>query len=213
MNQNLTALRTYCTLAHSGTPSALLAPSTEVVFDWLARNVLGEGSTAVGHGALPGMETPAALLARLQQEPAALPRRVIIFTDQLVSARDATIEVRRDGKTLFLSPLEFILNNQYRYPLYAVNGGGLASLMDAAPITDVLKFTLEHLDAAEALGPGWLAREQQDPRTSESRRVQRRRYIRAMQSSILGMMGNHGAAWQQGADEKLGTLDVMYAKG
>lgn len=213
MNYHLTALRTYSALARRGTRSVLLAPSTEMVFDWLAKNDPGECITSVGHGGLPGMQTPATLLRQLQHDDATMPRHITLFTDQLVSARDATLEVRRDGKTLFLSPLEYILNNQYRYPLYAVNGGSLVYLMDAAPIRNVLKFTLEHLDAAEAIGPNWLAGEIQGERLSESRRTQRRKYIRAMQSSILGMMSSPDVAWRQGADEKLDLLDVMYATG
>jgi len=214
MKDPLTALRNYC--MHNSAPSALLAPSTQGVFDWLIQSGLGEGCTVVGHAGLPGMLTPAALLAKLQREPATPPRRHILFTDQLVSARDATVEVRRGGKARFLSPMEFILNNEYRCPLYAVNGGGLACLMEDAPIQSVLKFTLEHLDATEALGEDWLAREQQDDRTPESRRVLRRKFIRAMQSSILGAIGTQGTCgigWRHFVDDKLGTLNAMYAKG
>ncbi len=213
MNKHFTALRIYCARAQATAPSVLLAPSTDQVFDWIGKNLLGEDCVAVGHAGLPRMQTPAALLTRLQQDPIALPRRVVLFTDQLVSARDATIEVRREGKTLFLSPLEFILNNQYRRSLYAVNGAELACLTEAAPIEAVLKFTLEHLDAANALGLDWLARELQEDRTSESRRALRRKYIRAMQSSILGMTVAHDSAWQHVADEKLTALNAMYARG
>jgi hypothetical protein len=213
MNDPLTALRAYDACERTATPNALLVPSTNAAFDWISDSACGEGSAVVGHAGLPGMQTPAALLARLQREPTSLPGRVIIFTDQLVSARDATIEVRRDGNTLFLSPLELILNNQFEYTLYAVNGADHPCLMKDSSIEAVLTFTLAHLDAAQAMGSDWLARDQQELRLPKRRRDQRRRHVRTMQSSILGMLATHHDAWAQSVETKLGLLDGMYAAG
>jgi hypothetical protein len=205
-------LQTYREITQNAKPSVLLVPSVRAVLDWIRSDEMGEGTIVVGRAGFSGMQSPAALLATLLHNPDARPTRVAIFTDQLVSARDATVQVHRDSSNRFLSALEFILNNEYQYPLYAVNGGALAYLADSAPLPIVLNFTLAHLDAADTFGNDWLAREQQKERTPESRRAQRRKYVRAMQSTILSMMGSPGFVGLHGAVDKLNALSAIYSK-
>lgn len=207
MSNTLDALRNYQVWALTRAPTALLIPSTRTAFAWLASNPF-DTMCVVGYQGRPDMETPVCLVERLQRDPSCIPQQTIIFTDQLASARDATVPVRRGGNLRFLSPLEVILNQQHACALYAVNDGALVYLRSQAPIQAIAKFVTEHLDAAENLGPDWLMREHQIERTPDYRRSQRRRFIRSVQSSLLGMTTIPN---QQDLDTKLHELATWYA--
>lgn len=153
---------------------------------------------------------PAELLTRIEDKAPAPDARVLVFSDQLVSAVDAPLLVRRDGVARYVSSLEYILNAQYGYALLAINGDRLSRLPAGAPAVDVLGLLVDHLEANERLGSNWLVRELQTQRLPQDRRLQQRRRIRALRSSILHMIGRARKTWSADHDRTLQTLDDLY---
>lgn len=163
------------------TPTAVLVPSTADTtqgFDQWRRRWPHIASVAPLGGGLSGIT----LLGQLQEGNR--PTRIVIFIDQLVSAVDATIPVRRGTTVSFHSGLECLLPLRYGYRLRCA----LARADEAEDIPDLpagFAFTQRHLRRCRALGDAWLMRARQEDALLPARVRAARRQLRYLESALL----------------------------
>lgn len=112
------------------------------------------------------------------------PRPVIIHTDQLYQPADATVLALLEDRSIFISPVECILNDRYGYRLLVWTASGLRMLPPGSPMKDIGSLVVRHLRDCSLLGAAWLEREHQVQRTIAHRREAGRRQLRFLRSSL-----------------------------
>lgn len=159
---------------------ALVLPTTRAIGErHLARqgswSVIGRSGGAGGQGAVE-------VLRHLSM--AREPGPVIIHTDQLYQPADATILALLEDRSIFLSPVECILNDRYGYRLLVWTASGLRTLPSGSPMKDIVSLVVRHLHDCSMLGAAWLERDQQVQRTMMHRREAGKRQLRFLRSSV-----------------------------
>jgi len=109
---------------------------------------------------------------------------IIVRTDQLYQPTEATVLIQLRDRSLFLSPVEFILNDKYGYPLVIWTAAGLVTLPPESPFKDIGLQLVQHLQDCSLLGASWLERDHQALRTPEHRGKARNRQLRFLRSSV-----------------------------
>ncbi|MEO7326278.1 MAG: hypothetical protein ABIW82_15760 [Dokdonella sp.] len=204
-------LESYERQARSTGAHVLMLPTTSPILAAVERlGLRPKVDAVVGRRSRQSTMVPADLLAHLADNRLMSDARIIVFTDQLVSPVDAPLLVSRNGRTQYVSALEYVLNAEYQCPLFAMNGRQLDYLPGNSPADRVLNFIVDHLDANELLGEAWLARSLQIQRQPQERRFQQRRRVRAMRSSIMHMVGPSRHHWDTSHEDKLRVLDDLY---
>ncbi|QBH00482.1 hypothetical protein [Xanthomonas oryzae] len=131
-----------------------------------------------------GSHTPTELLHEFGKSPN-LPVLAIIFSDQLTSAQDAPVLVKKNKKLVFFSAIELIGNKKYGALLHIWLGHRVATLDRETPQIDILNLLSGYLRNCEKLGPEWIARSIQPHRYLDERRRDAMRRLRLFQSMIL----------------------------
>lgn len=204
-------LESYERQACSIGPHVLMLPTTAPFLAAVDRlGLRPKIDMVVGRSARKFTIYPADLLAHLADNRLMSDARVIVFTDQLVSALDAPLLVSRNGRAQYVSALEYVLNAEHECPLFAMNGDQINYLSENAPPDRVLNFIVDHLDANQLLGDAWLTRSLQSQRLPQERRFQQRRRVQAMRSSVLHMVGRSRHAWDTSHEDKLRVLADLY---
>lgn len=108
----------------------------------------------------------------------------IAFTDQLVSACDASILVQQRNQLEFMPGLEVLVNCRYATPVHVWNGDRATKLVAQHPLT-VLREVAAYFTACATLGDAWLMRDRQLMRLPLQRVDQARRRLRLYQSTLL----------------------------
>ena len=111
---------------------------------------------------------------------------LVILSDQLVSAHEATLLIRTAHGDIYVSPLEMILNQRYGYALAFWGTQGYSTI--DAHSTDssvILHRIIDHLHQCSSLGEQWLLRGEQSLRTPVIRTYNARRKIRMFRSALL----------------------------
>jgi len=140
-------------------------------------------------------------------------RQLVIFTDQLVDAVAAPVLLERGGRQISVSGHEHFMNVRLNYPVHIWVDEGWVEFSGPADLADLYGALLDHLDACERLGSGWLARDLQYERFPDGRRLVRRHRIQALRSSLMHGAVQHPARWATGIGEKLGTLERLHGRG
>lgn len=133
---------------------------------------------------------------------------LLIFSDQLVSASDATILIRTATTSTFVSPLELILNRKYGYELQLWRSTGLHAV--AAQIDDpesIYRHLLTYLSACSLLGDIWLARRLQVQRLPEMRLYIAKRKARMFRSAIFDLYLRNAS--QEDLKRMIGLADLL----
>jgi hypothetical protein len=141
---------------------------------------------------MPEAITPAAYLARLHSDysnSSGTARLAIAFTDQLVSAQDASILIERMGQIEFMPVLEVLARCRYAVNVHIWKGVEASHLATLNP-HDVLREIAAYFDACAKLGDAWLMRDRQAMRLPAPRVDQARRRLRLYQSTIYNSSPN-----------------------
>ncbi|MGP1609101.1 MAG: hypothetical protein ACTS5G_00240, partial [Burkholderiales bacterium] len=144
---------------------ALVLPTTQAVNEHVRRSQ--SIWSVIGRSGMMGVQSAIEVFRRLSatQKPAP----IIIHTDQLYQPADATILALLKDKSIYISPVECILNDKYNYRLFVWTITGLSTLPAKSPLKEIGSLVTHHLRDCSMLGPTWLERNQQVERTSEHR--------------------------------------------
>lgn len=110
----------------------------------------------------------------------------IAFTDQLVSAYDASILVQQSNQLEFMPGLEVLVNCLYARPVHVWDGDRATKLVAHHPLT-VLREVAAYFTACATLGDAWLMRDRQLMRLPLQRVDQARRRLRLYQSTLFNV--------------------------
>ncbi|MCC4604625.1 hypothetical protein [Xanthomonas campestris] len=150
-----------------------------------------------------GSHTPTELLNEFGKSTNA-PILAIVFSDQLTSAQDAPILIKKKNKLFFISAIELIGQKKYATQLHVWLGQTVATLDGATPQIETLNFLADYLQNCEELGSEWLARLVQPHRYLDERRRDALRRLRLFQSMIL-----HGSIKCPQSQKIKGTLERL----
>lgn len=167
-------------LEKAAKPIALLAPTAVLVVDALAGYCAQWPDLAIVAPGLPGGLAPHDVIRHLQS--GMLADRVLIFSDQLVSARHATVPVRSSGRVIYLSGVEAVLASR-GYRLHCALSRGHA--VEPEDVAGALRFVLDHLARCDGLGSDWRMREAQSERELDARVAGAQRELRYLESAVL----------------------------
>lgn len=188
---------------------AFILPTTAPIGDWF-RRVGAVRPPVIGRADIKGNTRATDLLCVAGAVDA--PRRVVIHTDQLCRASEATVRIDLADQQVFLSPVEMILNTKYNYSLLVWTAGGLREVPADSRLKDIAAVLVEHLRDCATLGAEWLERDRQIERTLSHRRRLGRRKLRYLRSSVASAFADHptvDAASTYLAN--IGTLEAAFA--
>jgi len=155
---------------------ALVLPTTPSVLEGKS-----DAWTVVGRCGQPDVTKATDVLRRVQEQDV---DSIIIRTDQLHHPGDATVLILLEDCSLYLSPIEFILNDKYGYSLVIWTASGLSKLPPKSSFKDIGFHIAKHLQDCSLLKAAWLERDRQALRMPEYRCKARRRQLRFLQSSV-----------------------------
>ena len=192
-----------------GSPFAVVLPTTAQTIQLAGRLQARHGFLVVG-GRLPGHSlSPVQLLQEVRQGQDRRPP-VLVFTDQIVGAADASILVRSVSGDRYFSPLEFILCAEYGYTLIVwtrtqdrllpPGQGDVAAVMSALAC---------HLDSAAVLDEPWLAESMQELRTPLGRRILAQRKLRFFKAAVFNAYRD--APEDPGAERMMRKVEALEA--
>lgn len=132
--------------------------------------------------------SPVDFMRIIEDEEGAHDLRVIIFTDQFVSAEHAPLLVQENGKELFFPVLEVLAVERHGFSVACWSGNSF-SFHAPSPLLNpregVLRALLEYYEACNLLGDAWLARNRQYLRSAKGRIEEARERIRIYQSVVM----------------------------
>ncbi|MBH1431503.1 hypothetical protein I5U42_09380 [Stenotrophomonas maltophilia] len=168
---------------HAGTGAPALAlPSTRAVLA-RSRQLADAGRIrVVCNDTSLGLSASSMLrLVQSGQRPA-----LVILSDQLVFAHEATLLIRTSREDIYVSPLELILNQRHGYALSIWGMQGYSTIdAHSTDSSEILHGIIDHLHQCSSLGDQWLLREQQSLRRPAIRTYNARRKIRMFRSALL----------------------------
>lgn len=190
-----------------GAPFAVVLPTTAQTIQLARRLQARHGYLVVG-GRLPGPSlSPAQLLQEVRQGQDRRPP-VLVFTDQIVGAADASILVRSVSGDRYFSPLEFILGAKYGYTLIVWTRTQDRLVPPGhEDIAAVMSALACHLDSAAALDELWLAESVQELRTPLGRRILAQRKLRFFKAAVINAYRD--APEDLGAERMIRKVEVL----
>lgn len=191
-----------------GAPVAIVVPTTPRTVGLATRMRAVQGFALVGDGSLAPSRAPAQILRQLR-DGVGRPD-LVVFTDQIVGAADASILVRSTSGDRYFSPLELILCAEYGYALAVWTGAGDRRIAPGTQdITIVMSALASHLDSADALGAAWLARSMQEGRTPRGRRIFAQRKLRFFKAAVINAYRD--APDDPAAEKMMERIDALEA--
>ena len=171
------ALREY---AANSDRLAIVLPSTCATTDSIYRR--STAMTVLGNASRLGSEGAIEVLKQVAGKTA--PTTLVIHTDQLYTPTDATVLAMLPERSIFMSPVECILNDKYGYDLSVWTATGMRHVPAKTPFKMLIAHLTEHLKDCYVLGALWTEAQHQFQRTIEHRQKQGRRQLRYLTSSI-----------------------------
>ncbi len=165
---------------------AIVLPTTRAVAESFKK---ADGSiTVIGRAGQNGVETAPTVLSLLSSGHPL--RTLVVHTDQLYQPADATILALLPERSIFVSPVECILNDRYGFDLSIWTAAGMVFVPAKTPINDIIAKVAGHLKDCFYLGSDWMEAGQQIQRTVEYRQKFGGRQLRYLTSSIANAFMN-----------------------
>lgn len=128
--------------------------------------------------------TPQQLLERVRSNVTP-PARILIFSDQLVSALHANVPLEQAGRIEYVSGLEAVLNARYAYRIAVWTPEGFEVQNPCETVEVAMGMLIRYFAHCRSLGERWIMRDQQTSRSLRERVVQARRELRFLESAVL----------------------------
>jgi len=162
----------------------LVLPTTEEAVGWL-HGWKDRRPDLVVVGQCPAYAlTPDQMMQTIRSRPE-VPSRVVVFTDQLTAAADASLPVRVPGAILYFSGIEALLQLVYHYQTLIWPHRLSCRLAQRNTLPDALGDLIRYLEACYGLGDDWTQRAAQGARRLQSRVGVARRQLRYLESVIF----------------------------
>lgn len=180
------------------TRTIVLVPSTAETFAGIPRWVQEWPDLLVVAPSRPESIAPQHLLDMVRS-PGALPARIIVFSDQLVSALHANVPVHCAGGVEYVSGLEAVLHVRYAYRIGTWTQYGFVVQNPPGTMEISIRMLVQYFSDCKSLGDSWLMRDAQKFRSIRERISQARRELRFLESAVLYAF--HANRVDEGAQE------------